>query len=63
MKNNSPRLEIIGHLAREYDEKYHELGKLISEIRPESMPSQLKALEERCVKNFRSAQAAMLSVP
>ncbi|SPF37137.1 hypothetical protein SBDP1_160010 [Syntrophobacter sp. SbD1] len=63
MKDSSPQFGIIGHLAREYDEKYRELEKLISEIRPENIPSQLMALEERSVQNFRSAQAAMLSVP
>ena len=35
MKNHSPHLQIIGQLAQEYDEKYRELEKQISEISPD----------------------------
>ena len=63
MKGNSPHLEIIGQLAREYDEKYRELEKLISETPPEIILPQLRALAERATDRFRSAQSAMLSMP
>jgi hypothetical protein len=63
MKDQSPHLQIIGQLAREYDEKYRELEKLISETRPDNIPPQLMALAERATDRFRSAQIAMLSIP
>jgi len=63
MKDQSPHLQIIGQLAREYDEKYRELEKLISETEPEIIPPQLRALAERATDRFRSAQIAMLSIP
>jgi len=63
MKDHSPPLQIIGQLAREYDEKYRELEKLISETQPEIIPPQLRALAERATDRFRSAQVAMLSMP
>jgi hypothetical protein len=63
MEHNSPHLQIIGQLAREYDEKYRDLEKLISKIQPEIIPLQLRALSERTVDRFRSAQVAMLSTP
>ncbi|MFZ0945118.1 MAG: hypothetical protein WB930_05715 [Syntrophobacteraceae bacterium] len=63
MKGHSPHLEIIGQLAREYDEKYRELEKLISETQPEIILPQLRALAERATDRFRSAQSAMLSMP
>ena len=63
MKDNSPHLQIIGQLAREYDQKYRELEKLISETKPDSILPQLRALAERATDRFRSAQIAMLSIP
>ena len=63
MKSNSPQLEIIEHLAREYDEKYRELQKLISEIPRENIPPQMSALAERTTDRFRSAQMALISIP
>ena len=62
MKDNSPQLRIIGQLAREYDEKYRELEKLISETKPDNVQLQLRALAERATDRFRSAQIAMLSI-
>jgi len=63
VKDNSPHLRIIGQLAREYDEKYRELEKLISETKPANVAPQLRALAERATDRFRSAQIAMLSIP
>ena len=63
MKGHSAHLRIIGQLAREYDEKYRELEKLISETQPDNIPHQLRALAERATDRFRSAQIAMLSIP
>jgi hypothetical protein len=63
MKDNSPHLRIIGELAREYDQKYRELEKLISETKPDRVLPQLRALAERATDRFRSAQIAMLSIP
>ena len=56
-------MEIIGQLAREYDEKYRDLEKLISETQPQQIPPQLRALSERTVDRFRSAQMAVFSIP
>ena len=39
MKDHSPQLRIIGQLAQEYDEKYRELERLISEIPQENNPA------------------------
>jgi hypothetical protein len=63
MKNHSPRLQIIGQLAQEYDEKYRELERQISEISPDRVVPQLMALADRTTDHFRSAQVAMLSMP
>ncbi len=63
MKDHSPHRRIIGQLAQEYDQKYRELEKLISEIPPENILQQLRALAERTTDRFRSAQVALLSVP
>ena len=63
MKGHSPHLRIIGQLAREYDEKYRHLEKLISETQPEIILPQLRALAEHATDRFRSAQTAMLSMP
>ncbi len=63
MKDNSPQLLIIEQLSREYDEKYRNLDKLISESAPEDIPPQLMALAERAADRFRSAQAAILALP
>jgi len=63
VKDNSPHLRIIGQLAREYDEKYRELEKLISETEPDNVLPQLRALAERATDRFRSAQIFMLSIP
>ncbi len=63
MKDSSPHLSIIGQFAREYDEKYRELEKLISETKPDNVSPQLRALAERATDRFRSAQLAMLSIP
>jgi len=63
MENDSPHLRIIGQLAREYDEKYRDLEKLISKTQPRNVAPQLRTLAERAVDRFRSAQVAMLSTP
>lgn len=63
MKDNSPQLLIIEQLSREYDEKYRNLGKRISENAAEDIAPQLMALAERAAEHFRSAQAAILSLP
>ncbi len=63
MKNNSPKIEIIGQLAREYEEKYRELEALIAEIPKERVLPQLKALAERSTDRFRAAQMALLDIP
>jgi hypothetical protein len=63
MKDHSPQLQIIGQLAREYDEKYRQLEKLISQTQPDNIPPQLSALAEGATDRFRSAQIAMLSIP
>jgi hypothetical protein len=63
MKHDSPHLQSIKQLALEYDEKYRELEKLISETQPENILPQLRALAERTVDHFRTAQIAMLSTP
>jgi hypothetical protein len=63
MKNHSPHLQIIGQLAQEYDEKYRQLERQISEIPPDGVLPQLMALADRTTDHFRSAQAAMLSMP
>ncbi|HYA43507.1 MAG TPA: hypothetical protein VEF34_19560 [Syntrophobacteraceae bacterium] len=63
MKSDSPHLQIIGQLAREYDEKYRDLEKLISKTQPQNVPPQLRALAENAVDHFRSAQVAILSMP
>ncbi|MFZ2446391.1 MAG: hypothetical protein WAW37_08535 [Syntrophobacteraceae bacterium] len=63
MDEHSPsHLQIIGQLAREYDQKYQELERLVSEIPREKVPSQLRALAERTTDRFRSAQIALLSM-
>ena len=63
-ENHSPQqLQIIGQLAREYEQKYKELENLLSEIPPEKASSQLKALAERTTDRFRSAQVALFSIP
>lgn len=61
-KHSPNHFEIIGQLAREYEEKYKELEKLVSEIPPEHVFSQLNALAERTTDRFRSAQAALFSM-
>ena len=63
MKDHSPHLRIIGQLAQEYDQKYRELEKLISEIPQENILPQLRALAERTTDCFRAAQIALLSIP
>ncbi|MHC1729983.1 MAG: hypothetical protein AB9866_28950 [Syntrophobacteraceae bacterium] len=63
MENNSPQIQIIGQLAREYEEKYRELEALILEIPKENVLPQLKALAERSTDRFRSAQVALLGIP
>jgi hypothetical protein len=63
MKNQSPHLQIIGQLAQEYDEKYRELEKQVSEIQADNIPPQLRALADRTTDRFRAAQIAMLSMP
>ncbi|MGC8494088.1 MAG: hypothetical protein ACP5SH_20380 [Syntrophobacteraceae bacterium] len=63
MKDDSPQVVIIEQLSREYDEKYRNLEKLISDTDPEDVPPQLMALAERAAEHFRSAQAAILSLP
>ena len=63
MKDDSPQIVIIEQLSREYDEKYRNLEKLISDSDPEDVAPQLMALAERAAERFRSAQAAILSLP
>jgi len=63
MEHDSPHFRIIRQLALEYDEKYQQLEKLISETQPENILPQLRALAERTVDNFRAAQIAILSMP
>jgi proline dehydrogenase len=63
-ENHSPnQLQIIGQLAREYEQKYKELEDAISEIPPEKAFSQLKGLAEHTTDRFRSAQVALFSTP
>jgi hypothetical protein len=63
-EDHSPnQLQIIGQLAREYEQKYNELEALISEIPPEKAFSQLRALAEHTTDRFRSAQVALFSTP
>ena len=63
-EDHSPnQLQIIGQLAKEYEQKYNELESLISEIPPEKTFLQLKALAERTTDRFRSAQVALFSTP
>jgi hypothetical protein len=63
VKVESPQLLIIEQLSREYDEKYRNLGKLVSESSPEDIPPRLMALAEHAADRFRSAQTAMFSLP
>lgn len=63
MKDESPQIVIIEQLSHEYDQKYRNLEKLISESDPEEVAPQLMALAERAAERFRSAQAAILSLP
>ncbi len=63
MQDNSPQLSIIEQLSREYDEKYRNLEKLVSESTPADIPPQLMALAEQAAARFRSAQAAIFSLP
>ncbi len=63
MNDHSPHLRIIGQLAREYEQKYNELEKLVSESPPEKVFLQLRALAERSTDRFRSAQVALFSTP
>jgi hypothetical protein len=57
------QLQIIGQLAKEYEQKYTELETAISEIPPEAAYSQLIALAERTTDRFRAAQVALFSTP
>ena len=63
MKDDPPQLAIIEQLSREYDEKYKDLEKLISEINKEDAAPQIMALAERAAERFRSAQAKLLCMP
>ncbi|MDR3555219.1 MAG: hypothetical protein P4L55_10730 [Syntrophobacteraceae bacterium] len=63
MKGDPPQLLIIEQLSREYDEKYRNLEKLVSESTTEEIPPQLMGLAERAADRFRSAQATLLSLP
>jgi len=63
VKGDPPQLVIIEQLSREYDEKYRNLEKLVSESTPEDIPPQLMALAERAADRFRFAQATILSLP
>jgi hypothetical protein len=63
MQNHSPHLRIIGQLAREYDEKYRQLEKQISEISPDGILPRLIGLADRTTDHFRSAQVSLLSMP
>lgn len=56
-------LQIIGQLAREYEQKYHELEEMLSELPPAKITFQLNALAERTTDRFRSAQVALFSTP
>ena len=50
MKDHSPHLRIIGQLAQEYDQKYRELEKLISEIPQQNI---LPQIEGACRAHYR----------
>lgn len=63
MKDDAPHLLLIEQLSREYDQKYRNLEKLIKESAPEDIPAQLMALAENAAERFRSAQAAIFSLP
>ena len=63
MQDDSPQLSIIEQLSREYDEKYRNLEKLVSECTPADIPPQLLALAEQAAARFRSAQATIFSLP
>jgi hypothetical protein len=63
VKDDSPQLTIIEQLSREYDEKYKDLEKLVSESSTEDIASQIMALSERAAERFRSAQATLLCMP
>lgn len=63
MEDHSPHLQIIGQLAREYEQKYKELETLVSQSPEEMILPQLKALSERTTDRFRAAQITLLSVP
>ncbi|MDR3569343.1 MAG: hypothetical protein P4L43_15050 [Syntrophobacteraceae bacterium] len=63
MKDKTPQLSIIEQLAREYDEKYRNLEKLIAQSAPEDIPPQLAALAEQASNCFRSAQMDLFSLP
>lgn len=62
-QKHSPHLKIIGQLAQEYDGKYRELKKQISEISPDSILPHLIALVDRTTDRFRSAQISLLKTP
>lgn len=62
--DHSPNhLRIIGQLAREYEQKYHELEKMLSELPPGKTTLHLAALAERTTDRFRAAQIALFSAP
>ncbi len=63
MKDDPPQLITIEQLSREYDEKYRDLEKLISENGTEDIAPRLMELAERAAARFRYAQGAILSLP
>jgi HEAT repeat protein len=63
VEHSQSHLQIIGELAREYEQKYKELALLISELPPERVIPQLRALAERTTDRFRAAQIGLFSIP
>lgn len=54
-------LEILGQLAREYEQKYNELQEFLKETQPESAVHQLMVRAELTTGRFRAAQQALFS--
>lgn len=63
VKDHSSHLQIIGQLAREYEQKFAELEQLLTGAPAEKSFLQLRALAELSTDRFRSAQIALFSEP
>lgn len=55
-------LQVLGQLAREYQEKFAELESMIRDAPADKFVQQLGALGERTTDRFRSAQQAMFAL-